>query len=379
MASNGTATAQRLLSTDDAQDGGVAIQALLIANGPGLRDDLMKALGHKRYRVRRKALRLLVPDAKSEDRAKLIATLGDHSADMRLAFASLMEEFRWPAAIDALVGVLEDTRNFASHLSPGASWSRFGVARAAAQALGAYEKLPGNAIDALLNAAQAHTADPFVACAALAALARQDDDRIVPTLRAALQSPGLDGAPSYRPKAQAAAWALFDRATGEKLDALGAAAAHAAEHAGPAVAGPLLIAFGALGGDERNALLARLRSANHEQRRVLVRTTAIAVDKVDGFSLDDRERNLLRLARGDRLDTLNTEERAALETWSRALDVDAGFERHIAWIADTAFKLPLADELGQIRAIDLPDSIGVMTMRSFSSFREEDGGTDEGM
>lgn len=371
-------TVQRLLSTDDAEDGSVGVQALLIANGPDLQNELMRALGHKRYRVRRQALRHLVPDAGSKDRVRLIATSDDHSADVRLAFANLMEVHRWPEAVDALIVLLGDTRNFTSRWSPGASWSRFAVARAAARALGAYEKLPEGAVDALINAAQAQEDDPFVACAALAALADLDDERITPTLLTALNSPGLDGTATYRPRAQAAAWAFFDRAIAKKLDALGASVAHVAEHAEPAVAGPLLLGFGALGGDEYHALTERLSGADHKQRLALVRTAAIVVNKADDFTLDMRERNLLRLVHGDSLGALSADEREALETWSRTLDVSPGFERYMAWIAESIFSLPLMHKLGQIRAFDVPDRIGVLTMRSLSPYREEDSGADEG-
>lgn len=369
------ATVQRLLSTDDPHEGSVALQAMRIANRPGLRDELMKALKHKRYKVRREALRHLVPTTATEDRAKLVATSRDHSADMRVAFANLMEEHQWPEAIDALIGLLNDTRNFASHLAPAPSWSRYGVARAAAQALGAYVNLPSHAIDALLKAVDSELPDPFVASSALAALARQDDDRIVPMFQVALESRGLNGATSYRPKAQAAAWALFDRVIDKKLSDLGATAARVAAQDDPAVAGPLLIAFGALGSGERDALLARLRNTDSEQRRTLVRVATIAEDKAGDPSLDERERNLQKLVRGEALDA---GERAMLEGWSAGLNVESGFERYMAWVANAVFKLPLSDELGAIRAYDLPTRIGVMTMRSMSPYREEDQGADDG-
>lgn len=369
--------AERLLSTDDARDGQVAIQALQIANGVDLRTSLRRALAHKRYDVRRKALRALVPDATPDERKDLISVAGDDSADMRLAFARLMQEHRWPDAIEPLIELLADTRNFGSHLPMGGAWSRFSVARAAAQALGAYEGLPVSAIDALLDAACAHSADPFVACAALSALAKQDDARITPVLLAALESPGLDGA-AYRPRAQAAAWALCDRATGEKLEALDTPAARFAQCNASVIAGPLLVGFGALGGEPLERLLTELRASAHFERETLVRTTAIAVDKVEGLSLDDREQILWRLARGEAIKALNPNERAMVENWSQALDVDSGFERFIAWVADAAFGLPLSKEIEGIRAFDLPERIGVMTMRSMSPHREEEADIDDG-
>ncbi|MBP1851522.1 HEAT repeat domain-containing protein [Rhizobium halophytocola] len=373
------AAAERLLRTDDAGDGREAIQALHIANGVDLRTCLRKAMAHKRYVVRREALRALVPDATPDERKHLILVASDDSADMRLAFAHLMEEHRWPEAIDPLIELLADTRNFGSHLPMGGAWSRFSVPRAAARALGAFEGLPVSAIDALLDAASAHSADPFVACAALSALAKQDDARITPVLLTALESPGLDDDAAYRPRAQAAAWALCTRATSEKLDALDGDAARVAQRDTSVIAGPLLVAFGALGGELREKLLRELRAAKQSERETLVRMTAIAVDRVGGLSLDDREQIVWRLARGESLDGLNPNERAAVENWSQALNLDSGFERFIAWVANAAFGLPLSGEIDGIRAFDLPKRIGVMTMRSMSPYREEEAGIDDGM
>ncbi|MBB2961959.1 HEAT repeat domain-containing protein [Methylobacterium sp. R2-1] len=286
------AAAERLLSTDDARDGQAAIQALQIANGVDLRTSLRKALAHRRYDVRREALRALVPDATPDERKHLISVAGDDSADMRLAFARLMQEHLWPEAVDPLTELLADTRNFGSPSPMGGAWSRFSVARAAGQALGVFKGLPVSAIDALLDAACGHSADPFVACAALCALAKQDDARITPVLLAALESAGLAGDAAYRPRAQAAAWALCDRATGEKLDALDPDAVRVAQCDTSVIAGPLLVAFGALGGEPREKVLRELRAGKKFERETLVRTTAVAVDKIDGLVLDDREQIL---------------------------------------------------------------------------------------
>jgi len=369
----------RLLSTDDAADGEAAIQTMLIANDSDLRMKLKKALRHRCYDVRRRALRVLAADAAPEERDGLIGAAADHSADVRLAFAKLMEKYRWPEAVDALVELLGDTRNFASYAGMGMSWSKFSVARAAASALGAYEALPARAIEALLEAAQGDSADPFVACAALSALAKQDDPRIIPLMVSALEGPGLDRSPSYRPRAEAAAWAFCDRATSGRSDMLVPDAARIAERDAPIIAGPLLVAFGVHPGHMREDLLKRLRASRELDREALVRTSAIAVDAVAGMSLDDREQTLWRLARGEALDALSPENRVSAETWSQALILDSGFERFIAWIVEAAFKLPLNGEVGEIRAFDLPERIGVMTTRSLTPYREEDGGrVDDG-
>lgn len=72
---------------------------------------------------------------------------------MRLAFVRLMREHSWPEAIDSLIELLADKRNFGSHWPMGGTWSRFSVPRSAALALGAYEGLPDSALKALLKMA----------------------------------------------------------------------------------------------------------------------------------------------------------------------------------------------------------------------------------
>lgn len=373
-------TLKRLFGTGDAQDGAAAIQALLIADAADLRESLTVALSHRRYPVRRQALELLVMRTTGkEERAQVVAlAASDPGADVRLAFARLMEEHRWPEAIEALTLLLGDERDFANQLSPGASWSRYSVARAAASALGAYEVLPAQAIDAILRAAKEGSADPFVACAALNALARHDDARISNVLLTALQSAGLDGAPSHRPRAQAAAWAIFDRAVANRLPEMGSTAIAMAGHESPSIAGPLLLAAGVMSGSERESLLDELHRNDIIDRASLVRMAAIVADCVEELELDQREQLLLRLVQGAPLDTLDTTDRAALEAWSRELDCEAGFQRFTAWIAGQVLQLPIARSVENIRAFDLPDRIGVMTMRSMSPFREEVATPDDG-
>jgi len=363
----------RLLSTDDAVDGEAAIQALMIADGADLRKKLQPALKHKRYPVRRRAFRLLAADAPRDKRTSLIAVAGDHSADVRLAFVECMKEERWPEAIDTLVKLLRDRRDFSTHLGIETSWSKFSVARAAARALGAYDALPDWAIDALLHAAEADSPDPFVACTALYALAEQDDPRIIPVLLSALESGGLDRSPSHRPLAQAAAWALFNRAIGGQSDMLTAETAGIAKREVAHIAGPLLLAFGVHPGEARETLLTQLRASRQHDRETLVRTAAIAADTVTGMSLDDREHALSQLAQGETLDSLSPENRASAEAWSEALDVRSGLGRFTAWVVETAFKLPLSGKVGDIQDYVLPDRIGVMTTRSLTPYREEDG------
>jgi hypothetical protein len=139
------------------------------------------------------------------------------------------------------------------------------------------------------------------------------------------------------------------------------------------IAGPLLLAFGVHPGEARETLLTQLRASRQHDRETLVRTAAIAADTVTGMSLDDREHALSQLAQGETLDSLSPENRASAEAWSEALDVRSGLGRFTAWVVETAFKLPLSGKVGDIQDYVLPDRIGVMTTRSLTPYREEDG------
>lgn len=368
----------RLLSTDSAAHGEAAIVTIVNAGDTGLRERLHAALGHKRYDVRRHALEVLAADATEKERDNLISVAEDHSSDVRLAFCNLMAEHCWPEAIDTLIRLLGDTRDFANYLSVENSSSAFSVARAAARALEAYETLPLGAVDALLKAAQADGSDPFVACASLSALASKDDPRIVPVLLSALKSQEFRKSPALRPHAQAAAWAAFDRVISGRSDILTSDVADLAGQGEPIVAGPLLLAFGICEGEERDSLLKKIHAVRHFEREAVIRTAAIAANAVAKMSLDAREKILWRLTLGETLEELTSEDRALVEAWSQTLEVDGGFERFIAWVADLAFKLPLNDDVGKIRAFDLPKRTRVMTLRSFSPYREKgQGHTDD--
>jgi DNA polymerase III delta prime subunit len=370
---------KKLLSTENEEDGDAAIHALLVANGPCLREGLFSALKHKRYRVRRRAFRALAPDANTEERAQLVLVSNDHSADMRLAFAQLMQQYEWPEAIDALAKLLQDDRDFNDSLSLDKSWARLAVARAAATALGSFDSLPRHALDALLGVVGAPSRDPFVACAALSAMVDQDDDRIPSTFVSALESAGLDDAPSYRPLAQAAAWAIFDRVVNGKLTSLPPVATRLAKEEYPAISAPLLAAFGILGGHQCTALLDQLHRSSSTERGAVVRVAAIAVNKIEGLMLNPHEQILSKIvSAAEGLAVLDGKERPLIEAWSKELDVKSGFGRFTAWIAHAIYGLPIAKDIGNIRAFDLPKQVGTLTMRSFSKHGEEERGVDDG-
>jgi HEAT repeat protein len=372
-------TAKRLLSDGDADDGSAAIQTLTIVANENSHAILREALGHERYRVRRAALEALIQAGDPQDRDLVLSAASDPSADMRLAWARVMQECRWPEAVDALVGLLGDQRDFNNN--PGymrGSWSEFRVARAAARALGAFEILPEKAVSSLLEAAQGKLHDPFVACAAVRALADKDDGRISDAINVALESLGMRGAPQYRPLSQSAAWALFDRAVVGKHVQLSPTAIQMAAADSPVVAGPLLITAGVLGGEARDVLVHRLDEPSFAARAELLRVAMIVAGSAGDLVHEGCEPILVKLAAGVELEDLSLEERVEVETWSKNLEPERDVQRYTAWIAETFLDLPLAHDIGDPRALDLPRRIGVMTMRSLTPAREEGPDQDDG-
>jgi len=260
----------------------------------------------------------------------------------------------------------------------GPSWAEFRIARAAAQALGAYESLTVSAVGALLKAATKKARDPFVACAAISALANKDDNRISDAMNVALESEGLKGASQYRPLAQAAAWSLFDRVVARKPVHLSSGAIRMAAEGSPVVAGPLLMAAGILGGEARETLFRKLDDPSLTIRAELIRVAAIVEGAAADMGLEGCEPILAKLAAGATLDELPSGERAEVEAWSRSLGPERDVQRFTAWAVNLVFKLPLSHDAGDPRAFDLPQRIGVLTMRSLSPAREESAGPDEG-
>jgi hypothetical protein len=369
--------AERLLATGEIEDGEDAVQALLTYGTAEVTAVLHRAGVHARYHVRRYALAGLVSQIEVADRAALLVAAEDRSAEVRLRWAKLMAEHRWPEAIESLVALIKDHRNFSTGyvVADNARWTQYCVARAAVRALGAYEQLPRFAIDALLAAAGDWAyEDPFVACAALSALATKEDERIAACLLAALFSPGLVSAADCRPIAQAAGWAIFDRARADMPIAAGTKLVDAACESSNEIAGPLLMACGLVGGHEHNVLLGKLSALGLADRAELVLLSPVMIGHVAAGDSATYRGLLDRHAAGEVLDSNEFE---ALAAWSRSLDATRGVQRHMAWIA-SMFDLPVAEPVEDLRAFRLPKLGCHSTGRSSSRFREEADERDSG-
>lgn len=330
------ATAERLLSSDEAEAGLAAVQAMTNDGRPPAVAVLWQAFRHDRYRVRRAALSILVERVEPANRLMLFSAAKDRSADVRLAWADLMGEKQWPDAVPALLMLLGDTRDFASHQGSHSqpSWSEYRVARAAARALGKFDSLPTDAVTALLTAvADGKNRDPFVGCTAVLALARKDDVRIVPALIVALAGPGLPGAQEYRPLAQAASWAVFDRAVDGKMVLEDEGLIRLATEGPSEIAGHLLMAFGIVGGPQRELLVSSLSARRLRARLELVWVTAAAAKQKLNGSIPHIYRNLAKLSDSVGQGELDPVERDELKSWSESLDIATDVQLYTAWLA----------------------------------------------
>jgi hypothetical protein len=368
----------RLLTTGDANEGENAVLALGLRATKSNRAQLLDALTHPRYHVRQEAMNRVLPAIAEEERSSMLFLAEDKSADVRLTWAEMMSDLRWPEAIPSLIHLLADTRNFNSDpgFSTGSSWAIHSVARAAAKALGNYENLPSTAIDALLGAVEHDNADPFVICAALSALSDKDDPRIGAVLANSLEAPGLEDSPDHRPVAQAAAWAIFDRAIARKGIQYEPHVEKAIVGHSSLIAGPVLMALALAAHSELGAIEEKLNQKNFVFRKELLHVANavfhgnVARDAVYPIS------DLARLASdptGERPD-------GDLEKWSRSLKGNRDVQRFTAWLVQKGCKLPTAEDVGDPREYDLPERIGFMSMRSLTPFREvNDRALDKGI
>jgi hypothetical protein len=332
---------------------------------------ILSALKHPRYPVRCEALRVLAGLLKKGERSVLLESARDPAADVRLTWARLMETLCWPEAIPPLVELLKDQRNFSSDYGvvDGPVWSEFRVARAAARSLGAFGELPRGALDAVMAAAVAANADPFVPCACLSAIAKKDDPRITAVLLNSLAVQGLKGSREHRPLAQAGGWALFDRALAGKLDGEGIDLTFATLDSNPAIAAPALLATSYASARNSQNVLAKLEAENLPYRVELLCAAAATLRETLLEGATERDRSLASLASGKTLQELG-EPGEALKAWSQSLEVERDVQGYTSWLVKTALRLPVKEAIEDPRKFDLPERIGVFTMRSLSPARE---------
>ena len=139
------------------------------------------------------------------------------------------------------------------------------------------------------------------------------------------------------------------------------------------------MAIGVLDGRKRETLLSDLHQVGLTERAELVKVTAAASGATTGLFLERCEPMIARLASDVPFSQLRPEERNELKEWSRSFDTDKDVQGFTAWVANAIFDLPVPKEVGDLRKLDLPERIGVLTMRSLTSDREENMKPDDGM
>jgi len=235
-------------------------------------------------------------------------------------------------------------------------------------------------VEGLVATVRRRSKDPFVACAAVSALAGRDGWGAPEAVSWSLETAGMADAPRHRPLAQAAAWAAFDGVVAGKAMDFGPVQMATAREDAAAIAGPLLMAIGMQGGAARTSLLADLGDVTEDGRAALVRVAAVVAQKTDGLVLEAHEKTLVELRKVETSAQLGEAEREEAESWSLGLDAEDEFERFMRWLICGVSDLPMAGEVADVRAVDVPKRIPVMTMRSLTPYRERiPPGSDDGL
>jgi hypothetical protein len=74
------------------------------------------------------------------------------------------------------------------------------------------------------------------------------------------------------------------------------------------------------------------------------------------------------------------EQSMTLEAWSQSLKVERDVQGYTSWLVTTAFGLPVKETIENPRRFDLPERIGIFSLRSLTPFREMRGKSpDDGL
>lgn len=374
------ALAETLLDLETVEAGCSAMFALSLQDDPAARSVAWKGLKHPDHSVRRAALNYLVRGASPAERIDLIAMSEDPGAYVRLDWAELMTGECWPEAESALVRLLSDDRDFADGtLFNGNGWARHQIARQAAHALGRYPAISDTTLAALLAAAEAQRADPFVACAALSALATSEGEAVAACLRQAMEDGGVDNDDRYRPRAISAAWAFFDRVVGQlPLSEMDRAVLEIAGFdPNPRIAGPAILTLGISAADDIGLMATRLDASGLTARRELLEISAAAAGRGTARAGQPDLTLLAMIGRGEEPDPV-LPAMAALKRWVGAIKPDDDVAYVTAWVGNLlVMKSDISDKIG-LRDFNMPRSVPIATLRNLAGQGEEVGLTDTG-
>jgi hypothetical protein len=213
----------------------------------------------------------------------------------------------------------------------------------------------------------------------LSAIAEKDDPRITGVLLTALAAKGLKRLRQYRPLAQAAAWAIFDRAMAGKLDGEDLDLSFVALDPRPSIAAPALLAIARASTRNSQIVLATLETQDLFYRVELLRAAAAILHETLLEGAKEHDRSLAALASGATLHELG-EQGKTLVTWAESLKSDRDVQGYTSWLVTKTFQLPVKDTIENPRKFDLPERIGIFSTRSLTTFREAQGTSpDEGL
>jgi hypothetical protein len=179
-----------------------------------------------------------------------------------------------------------------------------------------------------------------------------------------------------RPVAQAAAWAIFDRAVLQKGIDDELRIENATFDPNPVIAGPVLMALAFSANLEVAKLVDKLRQHSLLFRVELLEAARAVILHVSSAGTQALYSDLALLAAGR---SLSDSQMKSLREWSLSLEPTRDVQRFTAWLAEKGCGLPVQENIGDPRDYELPQRIGFMSMRSLTPAREvKDRETDDG-
>jgi len=280
------ALAEQWVRSDDEDDAQAAVRALAELGTPDARAEIVNALTHAHFEVRRTALEVLAPSSDTAEKTTILDRVADRSALVRQALAQVIGQQVWPEGLDVLVTLLGDRRNYCRHPEyQRRDEPEYQVARTAAEALARYDTLPPHVLDQIttfLAEDDGEAIDVVLHATLLDLLTYPDHPTAWTTLERGLTDVHVvgDADENLYPVRYAAAWAIVDRISRHPLErnlVPWVAVRAAADHIDAQLAAPLLLALGAqLAVDSDVDTLEALRGKNASDVR-----TALALSMID--------------------------------------------------------------------------------------------------
>ena len=370
--------ASKLLAHDDRNSGICAVDSLMSLNNQFAQHKLETALDHSNCHVRSKALSTLIDKFELKNKHTMVNAPKDRSALVRLTWTMCMKKKTWPSAVNILVELLNDNRNFnssvgLSELDQTYNFPSYFVARSAAIALGNFEELPKSAISALIGVAKSNTLDILLKCASIGSLATKKDDRIIDLLERLLTENDTVRSLFFNPIAQTAAWAFFDRSIASQsenlIDIRFSKLMLKIALGGPShIAGPIILAFGAAKGQMRNSLEERLKSTGQTERSELLGLMTILANYHDKFKFSNSDQQTK--FQSENFSILDERERKQIEKSLIELNTQNDVRNISIWLLNKYFGLVNSVKVKNPKNFVMPRTIPVTNLGSIYSKSE---------